>query len=89
MSVSDKNWKNKALHFEQDEDHFVLREGHEINVSELEVGDQIITSWSHHTGAILKTSAVKSIDHCESGSGMNLHVNRSNCYDSRSKVWVK
>lgn len=89
MGKSDKNWKNKIL---DDPEFFgvkVEREGRELSVAELREGHEIITSYSPRTGRILKTVQVKDRKPCDGGNGMHVHINKSNCYDSRSTVWVK
>lgn len=87
MSKMDKNWKNKAtremLEFADD----ILLEGHRIPVAEVVLGDKIITSWSR-TGRIKTTSQVTSRFPCPGHNGMHVHINKSNCFDSRAYVYV-
>lgn len=64
------------------------RDGHKIQVMNLRVGDSIVTKWGT-TGNILKSMKVEKIDECASKRRTHCHINRRDCYDVRSNVWVK
>lgn len=89
MSKADKNWKNKAQIAEVEAFDFnLVKEGEEVSVAEVIPGDEIILTWTR-SGRIDKTMTVKDRVPCPGGNGMHVHLNRSNCYDSRAKVWVR
>lgn len=87
MSRNDKNWKNKITR-DEDFDFNVIREGRNIEVADVMIGDHIITGWTR-SGRVATTSQVKEFMPCPGNNGMHVHINRTNCYDSRAMVWVK
>lgn len=88
MSNADKNWKNKALREATEFDFNVIRQGRQIPVAEIREGHEIITKWTR-TGAIATVSVVKERVPCPGNNGLHVHLNKSNCYDSRATVWVR
>ena len=88
MSNADKNWKNKVYDLRDEFDFDLIREGKELDVAEVVPGMEIITSWSR-SGKVKTTTKVQTRVPCPGGNGLQVHINRSDCYDSRSKVWVR
>lgn len=88
MSNADKNWKNKALREVTEFDFETIRQGRQIPVAELRMGHEIITSWTR-SGGVKTSSVVKERVPCPGHNGLHVHINKSNCYDSRANVWIK
>lgn len=84
----EKNWKNKAFVEIEEDFFFGVKEGREIPVAEVVPGMELISTWTR-TGQIAKTVKVTKREPCSGGNGMQVHLNKSNCYDSRCTVWVR
>lgn len=87
MANAQKNWKNKIDSSER-EILPMLQEGHKVPVAEVRVGDEIITKWTR-SGRVAASTKISERVPCPGGNGMHVHLNKSNCYDSRAFVYVK
>lgn len=94
MSKMDKNWKNKALREIDFDDEPLVEGAVRIPVAEVVLGQRIVTAWkrSHRFGfevlVPLNDSLVTKREPCEGNNGMHVHINKSNCFDSRAYVYV-
>jgi hypothetical protein len=65
-----------------------VRQGTRISVRDVVPGMEVITSW-HDNGKVHRSIKIEKREPCSGGNGMHVHLNKSNCYDSRAFVWVK
>lgn len=80
MSRSDKNWKNKAIRVIEVEEPF-LPSGVELR-DVLSVG----TVFSDHRG---KRTQIRRIEECEGNWRTHVHINGSECWDVRARVYTR
>lgn len=91
MSNFEKNQRNEWAMTRRDLNPVIesVRSEHatKIPARDVVIGDEMVSSFSK-SGVVLKTSKVTEKWECPGQWRTHVHINRTNCFDSRCHVWV-